>query len=112
MDIFSLGTSAPFLVLLALYPINNYRKPASRNCGPFQKYKFVYEMVFEGLLQIQEDHGFMKFLLYLTKPGVIMGLLIIMRFLLNQALESPRFYGNVCFFFCLVYGFIMFVPNL
>lgn len=57
-------------------------------------------MILEGIFQLQKDHGVVKFLMFLTKPGVITGLLIAMRyysipFLFVQVLPSSKFYFSV-----------------
>jgi hypothetical protein len=48
------------------------------NCGPFCAYKYPYEMVLE-VFQVQDkSNGFLQFVRFLIKPGVIAGILLVM----------------------------------
>jgi hypothetical protein len=49
----------------------------SSNCGPFCAYKYPYEMILD-VLQVQENNGFLQFIRFLVKPGVIGGILLAM----------------------------------
>lgn len=41
------------------------------DCGPFKNHKYIYELVIDGLLHLEQNSIFWKVLIYFTKPGVI-----------------------------------------
>jgi hypothetical protein len=49
----------------------------SSNCGPFRAYKYPHEVILD-VLQVQENNGFLQFIRFLVKPGVIGGILLAM----------------------------------
>lgn len=53
----------------------NFRVRTSQNCGPFQTYQHMYEIL--GTI-FKMDDKFIRIIVYLTKPGVISGILIAM----------------------------------
>lgn len=40
-------------------------------CGPFRSYKYIYEIIINGLLHLEQNSVFWRILIYFTKPGVI-----------------------------------------
>lgn len=49
----------------------------SSTCGPFRHYSYPYGVILE-VFQVQDDDGFLKFIEFITKPGVIGGILLAM----------------------------------
>lgn len=50
----------------------------TQDCGPFRGYDYTWEMVVQGVLQLQEDSQFWVIVTRLTRPGVGAGILIAM----------------------------------
>ncbi|GLH12237.1 uncharacterized protein GBIM_16986, partial [Gryllus bimaculatus] len=46
------------------------------DCGPFRGYPSMYEMILEEIFQLKQDHAIIKVFVYITKPGVVAGILI------------------------------------
>ncbi|XP_054273355.1 transmembrane channel-like protein 5 isoform X2 [Macrosteles quadrilineatus] len=47
-------------------------------CGPFQGKTYMYEKILEDAFQVEEGNEFWYFLMFLTKPGVVAGVLLTM----------------------------------
>lgn len=47
-------------------------------CGPFQGSTYMYEKILEDAFQLEEGNEFWHFLMFLTKPGVVAGVLLTM----------------------------------
>jgi len=54
-----------------------FRVPTSQ-CGPFQGYPYMYQMILEGILHLQQGSQLSNIILFLTRPGFVAGLLIAM----------------------------------
>ncbi|KDR19382.1 Transmembrane channel-like protein 5 [Zootermopsis nevadensis] len=68
-----------FIATLAVLILLGYiiTQVESSSCGPFCAHKYPYEMILD-MLQVQENNGFLQFVRFLVKPGVIGGILLAM----------------------------------
>lgn len=66
-------------------------------CGPFSTHKYIYEIVINGLLHLEQNSMFWKVLIYFTKPGVValilIGLCVRVYYLRAKALAQKQMVG-------------------
>lgn len=62
------------------------------NCGPFRNYSYMYELIFMGIFQLEQNHLFWKIILYLTKPGsvglILVGMCVVVYYLRAKAMAQ------------------------
>lgn len=69
-----------FLALLGVLVTYGYiiTRVHTSDCGPFRGKTYMYEKILENAFQVHEGIPFWNFLMFLTKPGVVAGLLLSM----------------------------------
>lgn len=67
-----------FLSLLLVLAVHGYMivNVESPKCGPFSDHSYIYKLVIDGILQLEENSIFWRVLIYFTKPGVIALILV------------------------------------
>ncbi|KAG8296208.1 Transmembrane channel-like protein 5 [Homalodisca vitripennis] len=69
-----------FVALLGVLVTYGYiiTRVNTSDCGPFQGSTYMYEKILEDAFQVEEGNEFWHFLMFLTKPGVVAGVLLTM----------------------------------
>ncbi|GLH12232.1 TMC5_1 protein, partial [Gryllus bimaculatus] len=67
-----------FISMLSVIIVYGYilMNVKASDCGPFRGYPSMYEMILEEIFQLKQDHAIIKVFVYITKPGVVAGILI------------------------------------